>query len=120
MRKALAIVLAGLGAVTIAGAAAATSGDTHTLTVPLPDGSTANIEYVGNVAPRVTVTPAPLAPFGPSGLFDRSALDIQRDMDAMLRQISEMASRPLAAVPGLNRAAYGNAPPGSTPDSVDK
>jgi len=108
MRKAHAIVLAGLGAATLAGAAAAASGKaTHHMTVPLPDGSVANIEYVGDVAPKVNVSPAPAAwGFPTFGLFDRSFADMQRQIDAMVRQANEMASRPVAGTPGMNVAAY--------------
>lgn len=114
MRKAYAIVLAGLGAVTLTGAAVAASRDTHVLNVPLPDGSSAKIEYVGNVAPRVTVTPAPLfAGFPSVGMFDKSMFDMQRRIDAMMRQMNDMASHPVSAAPGLNVAAYGNAPTGT-------
>jgi hypothetical protein len=116
MRKALAIVLAGVGAVTLTSAAIAASRDSHTMTVPLPDGSTATISYVGAVAPNVSVTPAPMAQiFAPFGLFDRSAFDMQRQIDAMMREINAVASRPAAGgVPGLNVAAYGNTPAGSS------
>ena len=115
MHKASAIVLAGLGAVTLTGAAAAASRDFHILNVPLPDGATARVEYVGNIAPKVTVTPAPAAgPFAPFGMFDRSMFDMDRQIDAMMRQVSEMARQPVAGAPGLNVAAYGNAPAGSS------
>ena len=115
MPKALGLVLAGLGAVTLTGAALAASRDTHTMTVPLPDGSIAKVEYVGNVAPKVTVSPAPPPGlFAPFGLFDRSAFDMQRQIDAMMRQVNEMARSPIAGAPGLNVAAYGNAPAGSS------
>jgi hypothetical protein len=114
MRKAYAIVLAGLGAVTLAGAAVAASRDTHVLNVPLPDGSTARVEYVGNVAPKVTVTQAPMSVAFPEfGMFDRTMADMQRQMDAMMRQANEMAAHPVAGVPGMNVAAYGNAPAGA-------
>jgi hypothetical protein len=114
MRKALAMVLAGLGAVALTGAAAAASRDTHVMNVPLPDGSTARVEYVGNVAPKITVAPAPMASiFAPFGMFDRSAFDIQRQIDAMMRQMNDIAVRPVTGVPGLNVAAYGNAPAGT-------
>jgi len=114
MRKAIAIVLAGLGAVTLAGAAAAASRDTHVLNVPLPDGSTARIEYVGNVAPKVTVAPAPMSVAFPGfGMFDRTMADMQRQIDAMMRQANEMAAHPAAGMPGMNVAAYGNAPAGA-------
>ena len=116
MRKAHAIVLAGLGAATLAGAAAAASGKaTHHMTVPLPDGSVANIEYVGDVAPKVNVSPAPAAwGFPTFGLFDRSFADMQRQIDAMIRQASDMASHPAGETPGMNVAAYGNMPAGTS------
>jgi len=110
MRKAYAIVLAGLGAASIAGAAVAASRDTHTMNVPLPDGSTARVEYVGNVAPKVTVVPAPVSPFG---LFDRSMFDMHRQIDAMMREVDAMTRMPVAGAPNLNVAAYGNAPEGT-------
>ena len=114
MRKAYAIVLAGLGAVALTGAAAAASRDTHVMNVPLPDGSTARVEYVGKIAPKVTVTPAPMASiFAPFGMFDRSAFDMQRQIDAMMRQMNDMARMPVAGAPGLNVAAYSNAPAGT-------
>ena len=110
MRKAHSFVLAGLGAAALAGAAVAASRDTHVMNVPLPDGLTAKVEYVGEVAPKVTVVPAPLSPFG---LFDRSAFDIQRQIDAMMRQIDSVATMPVAGAPGMNVAGYGNAPAGT-------
>lgn len=115
MRKALATTLAGLGAVMLTGAAAAASQKTHTLTVPLPDGSSVKVDYVGDVAPKVTVNPAPIAPFG---IFDRSAFDMQRQIDAMMREIEAVTRRPMAAIPGVNVAAYGGAPAGSTSVTV--
>ena len=114
MRKALGLVLAGLGAVTLTGAAIAASRDTHMMNVPLPDGSVAHSNYVGSVAPKVTVSPAPLAgSWAPFGMFDRSAFDMQRQIDAMMRQIDSMARAPVAGVPGMNVASYGNMPAGA-------
>jgi hypothetical protein len=111
MRKASGLVLATLGAAAIAGAAVAASRDSHIMNVPAPDGSTVRVEYVGNVAPKVTVVPAPaIAPFG---LFDRSLFDMQRQIDAMMRQADTMARMPVAGARGLNVAAYGNAPAGT-------
>ena len=114
MRKAHAIILAGLGAVTLTGAAAAASQATHTLNVPLPDGSVAKVQYVGDIAPKVSVTPAPLFAGIPSfGMFDRSMADMQRQIDAMMRQMNEAAA-PSLGTPGMNVAAYGNMPAGSS------
>jgi len=112
MRKAFGLVLAGLGAAAIAGAAVAASRDSHVMNVPLPDGSTARVEYVGEVAPKVTVVPVPAAPFG---MFDHSMFDMQRQIDTMMRQIDVMARSPMAVTgtQGMNVAAYGNAPAGS-------
>ena len=107
MRKAFGLVLAGMGTTALAGAAIAASRDTHTMNVPLPDGSTARVEYVGNVAPKVTVVPGPTAPFG---IFDRSMFDMERQIDAMIRQVDTMARMPVAGGPGMNVAASGNAP----------
>jgi hypothetical protein len=111
MRKAFGLVVAGLGAAAIAGAAVAATRNAHILNVPAPDGSTVRVEYVGDVAPKVTVVPGPVV--APFGLFDRSAFDIQRQIDAMMRQVDTMAKMPIAGTPGLSVAAYGNAPAGS-------
>jgi len=112
MRKAHGLVLAGLGAAAVAGAAVAASRDSHVMNVPLPDGSTARVEYVGDVAPKVTVVPGAIAPFG---MFDRSMFDMDRQIEAMMRQVDQMARAPaaVAGMPGLNVAAYGNAPAGT-------
>jgi hypothetical protein len=116
MRKAHAIILAGLGAVSLVGAATAAGQKTHTVAVPLPDGSLARIEYVGDVAPKVTVDPAPLAGMiTPFGMFDRTAAEMRRQIDSMLR---EMTVRPIAGTPGMNVAAYGDMPAGSTSMTV--
>jgi hypothetical protein len=120
MRKAFGFVLAGLGAITLAGAAVAASRDTHTLNVPLPDGSTARIDYVGNVAPKVTVMPAPVSQvIAPFGLFGRSAFDVERQIDAMMREMNELATHPMGGAAGMNVAAYGNAPAGATSVTIE-
>ena len=116
MRKAFGLVLAGMSATALAGAAIAASRDTHTMNVPLPDGSTARVEYVGNVAPKVTVVPAPVA--APFGMFDRSMFEMDRQIDAMMRQVERMARMPVAGGPAMNVAAYGNAPEGSSSVTV--
>ena len=117
MRKASGLVLAGLAAAALAGAAVAASRDTHILNVPAPDGSTVRIEYVGNVAPKVTIVPTTIAPVG---MFDRSMFDMERQIDAMMHQVESIARAPMApaGAPGLNVAAYGNAPQGSSSVTV--
>jgi hypothetical protein len=119
MRKARAILLAGLGAVSLTGAAAAPGQKTHTMSVPLPDGSIAKIEYVGDVAPKVTIDPAPVPRFfGGFGAFDRTMTDMRRQMDAMIRRMRQMQSRPVTRARGMNIASYGDMPEGSTSVSV--
>jgi hypothetical protein len=115
MQKAVGFVLAGLGAAAVAGAAVAASRNSHTMNVPLPDGSTAKVEYIGEVAPKVTVIPAPILPIGfpVLGIFDRSTADMQRQIDAMMREVNSVAAHPIAVVPGMNVAGYGNAPAGT-------
>lgn len=118
MRKAQAIILAGLGVLSLAGAAAAADQKTHTMSVRLADGSVANIEYVGDVQPKVTIEPPPFGSMAPFGIFDRSMIDIRRQMDAMIRQMRRMQTRPITGRPGMNIAAYGDMPAGSTSVTV--
>jgi hypothetical protein len=49
----------------------------------------------------------------PFGMFDRSMFDMPRQIDAMMRQIDTVAKLPVAGLPGMNVAAYGNAPAGT-------
>jgi hypothetical protein len=120
MLKARAIILAGLGAITLTGVAVAASKPaTHQMSVPLPDGSVAKIEYVGDIAPKVTVAPAPLSMGFPSfGMFDRSMADMNRQIEMMMRQVREIQARPVAGIPGMNLASYGNMPAGSSSVTV--
>jgi hypothetical protein len=111
VRKLPVFAFAGVAAAALAGTAFAAGPKTHVMNVPLPDGSIARVEYVGDVAPKVTVVPGPVV--APFGLFDRSAFDIQRQIDAMMHQFDTMAKMPIVGTPGLNVAAYGNAPAGS-------
>src|SRR5690348_15338895 len=96
------------GALALAGTAALAGGpNLHTMTVKLPDGGVAKIEYSGNVPPKVDIsTGSPrgdFAAFAPgiafSGLPDLAKIEaaMDRQMDDMLRKadaIMEMAARP--------------------------
>jgi hypothetical protein len=94
--------------------------------VPLPDGSVAHIEYVGNVAPKVTVAPRPFADAGPGmpwmmgfpsfAGFDRMIAEMHRRSEEMMRQAQQMAHRPGGAAPHI--AAYGDLPAGGTSTTV--
>jgi hypothetical protein len=92
-------LLAGVASTAFAGAVAA-----NTLTVQLPDGATEQITYSGDVAPQVSFTPTQAAPaadraFGPQSpfaLMQQIAVQMDRDADAMMRQMQEIAAQPLA------------------------
>ena len=117
MRKSRAAILAGLATVALTGAAVAASRDTHLLTVPLPDGAIAKIEYHGDVAPKVTIEPG--APFsaafgGPiSAQFvalDRMVAEMQRQADEMRHRMDVLASHPVSTATLAN---YGGMPAGT-------
>ena len=125
MRKLPAIAFAGLAATALAGTAVAASRNSHVMNVPLPDGSLARIEYVGDVAPKVRIAPvaAPVGewaaiPFPSFAGFDRMIADMDRETDAMIRQAQQMARQP-AGVPGAPIvASFGNAPSGMTSTTI--
>lgn len=132
VRKLPAVALAGAAVCALAGTAIAASpkapaANTHVMSVPLPDGSVARVEYVGNVAPKVTVEPRPFAdaasPWGmafPSFAgFDRMMAEMQRQSEQMIRQAQEMARHPATATGAQPYiASYGNLPAGETSTTV--
>ena len=104
LRKVRAPVLTGIAALAVACVSFAAVRDTHTVKVGLPDGSTARIEYSGDVVPRLILAPLPGAiPVVLTDEFDSapvSALDqVAAEMD---RQAAAMILRaaPLQALPG--------------------
>lgn len=111
------VILAGAAALAIAGAAVAATPAKHVMNVALPDGSTAHIEYVGNVAPKVTIAPGPFAPFSvgwaPMAMPDFSRIDkIMADMErqraAIMQQVQQMHRG--IGIPTATIASYGNIP----------
>jgi hypothetical protein len=121
MRTLPAIALAGIAAA-LAGTAIAASAKTHVMNVPLPDGSVARVEYVGDVAPRVTIAPAPFeSAWLPGAIpsfagFDRMIEQMNRQTQDMMRQVQQIQTHPGQA--GLNVAGYGNLPAGADSVSV--
>ena len=120
-------VAAFAGAIMLAGASFAASPEpkpqAHVLAVALPDGSVARVEYVGDVAPKVTVERAPLAagaplaaPFAAFPDFGRMIADMNRRSAEMVRQARQMARQPGVASPYI--AAYGNLPAGQSSTTV--
>lgn len=124
MRKLPVLALTGIAAAALAGTAyAAAAAKTHVMDVPLADGSTVRVEYVGDVAPRVSLA-RPMAQAGnawgvdfPSFAgFDRMIEQMQRQSQEMIRQAQQVAQHPSGAAPYI--AAYGNLPAGETSTTV--
>jgi len=122
MRKLRTAVLAGVAALCVAGTAVAANNDTHVMTVDLPDGSIARIEYQGDVAPEVRIDPtwgfAPVrfadsldaAPFAS---FDRILADMDRQAAAMMRQVQALRLQPQGFDAKPDLAAFGGMPAGT-------
>ncbi len=89
----------------------------------LPDGSIARVEYVGDVAPKVTIAPrvvadaagSPEMPFPSFVSFDRLIKQMQRQSQEMMRRAQQL-SQPGGAEPYI--ASYGNLPAGETSTTV--
>jgi hypothetical protein len=121
MRNLSKLALAALLAAGLAGTAVAAARPVHVMSVPLPDGTMARVQYAGDVAPRVTIMPVvPIAVPGgiPAGFampgFDMFA-QMDREMAAAMRQIDELSRQPLAGGPAsANLASYGRLPAGTT------
>lgn len=89
------ILLAGVACVALAGTVAA-----RTLTLQLPDGTTEQIDYAGDVAPRVSFTPpqtidGAFGPNSPFALMQQISAQMDREADAMMRQMQAIAAQPL-------------------------
>jgi hypothetical protein len=126
VRKLPALAFASVAAAALAGTAIAASPKTHVMNVPLPDGSVARVEYVGDVAPKVTVAPramAAMGDWGPQAMpfpsfagFDRMIEQMQRQSQEMMRRAQEMSRHPGGAAPYI--ASYGDMPAGETSTTV--
>lgn len=121
---------AGVAALAIAGTAFAATGKSpvgksHVMNVSLPDGSVAHVEYVGDIAPKVTIAPRTFASFGwmPMAMpsfagFDRMIEQMNRQSEAMMRQAQEMARQPAGGLASKYIASYGDMPSGATSTTI--
>lgn len=124
MRNKRVAILAGAAALFAAGAAQATAAETNRMSVALPGGSVAQIEYVGDVAPRVTVVPVEhrtLRPLSPIAEMERIAATMEARHQAMMRQMAALqrfaaeaaaAAAPRQIAPG-GMTLVGNLPAGA-------
>jgi hypothetical protein len=118
-------LLAGLGAATLAGTALAAKSQTHVMNVPLADGSSVRVEYVGEVAPKVSVSPGASTGWALGAMpsfagFDRMVAEMTRQAQDMARQAQQMAAQSKTMAAGVTPyvASYGSMPAGSTSYSV--
>ncbi|MFT4027632.1 MAG: hypothetical protein QM676_12635 [Novosphingobium sp.] len=95
MRKLHAALVAAGGLALAAGTAYA-AGKLNTMNVALPDGSVAQIQYEGNVAPRVAILPQ--AASDPFAEMDRMQAEMQARHQAIMAQVAEMQARTQAQV----------------------
>lgn len=119
-----ALAIAGVAAVALAGTAVAASRNSHVMTLSLPDGSTAHIEYVGDVVPKVTIARSNPAAFGdwaplPAfASFDRIFDEMNRQTAAMLRQAQQVALTPQRTGASPYVASFGNLPGGVSSTTI--
>lgn len=110
MRAKRIAILAGAAAVLAAGTAPAFASERNRMTVALPDGALAEVEYVGDVAPRVTVVPvAARLPIlsDPFAEMERMAAAMQARHRAMMRQVAALQQLATQAetAPGMTLAS---------------
>jgi len=113
------------GVVAALAGTAAFAGTLHHMTVNLPQGGTATVEYSGDVVPRVTFSPLPLlqdsadlrvwSPFTEmervSAMMDAMAADMDGRLAASLQQVRRLT-------PGMTEAGLTALPPGTESYSV--
>lgn len=122
MRLTRKAVLAGLASFAVAGAAlAAEAPQVHSLRIALPDGGSATIHYAGDVAPRVVVDRAPLAPLAfdaaPFAAMARLMAEMDRRAAALMMSLApDRSGDPgleRVSLPGFAPLAAGALPPGA-------
>ncbi len=103
MRTAKDLVVAGAAVLALAGGTGVALAQTlHSMTVGLPGGGFAQIQFSGNIAPKVAFLPEPPAaeyryPASPFTVLDRISAQMDRDMDALMSDVA--AALPLVDLP---------------------
>jgi hypothetical protein len=121
MRKLRTVVLAGAAALLCAGVAVAATTEFHSISVNLPDGGIAHIEYAGDVAPRVAIAPAAArdaadSMFAMDPDFARISAMMARQQQEMMRQVAALRNQAAAGAQGQagQFVVTGNMPAGSS------
>lgn len=119
LASAAAIALVGVGGLAVAEIKTA-----HVLDVRLPDGSLAQIRYVGDTPPTMSFAPTPMGfsilsstsdPLGPASPFaalERISEALDHQAEAMFREVRAQSALPLAG-PSLTQVDVGKLPPGA-------
>ena len=123
MRRLSVFAIAATAAV-LAGTAVAAAPKTHAMDVSLPDGSVAHIEYAGDVAPKVSVMPGPMAsptdawamPFPSFASFDRMIEQMRRQSQEVMQRAQMMSRQPSGASPYI--ASFGGLPAGGSSTTI--
>lgn len=100
MRTVRKILLAGIAAIALvgsAGMALANGPALHTMKIHLPDGGIAQIQYSGNVPPKVTFDTEPFmadfyGPESPFATLDRISAQMNQEMSSLVRETDVMAA----------------------------
>jgi hypothetical protein len=113
------VLLAGIAALSLAGGSAAMAAKSapvmHEMTIRMPGGGIAHIDYTGNVAPKVTIGSAPFATlmpqvaFMPQIAFGPGFVDFARIQAAMDRQMQQM-NAVMQQADALAARSFANAP----------
>ncbi len=113
MRLSRTVLLSGAAALGLTGLAAlahAQTATTRVMTVQLPSGQIEQIQYTGDVPPRVVLAPSAVAFESPFAMLERMSADMDRQAEAMLRAVHQMAMQPM--IPPTMQAGFGQIPAG--------
>ncbi|MGA7801130.1 MAG: hypothetical protein WCC36_09995 [Gammaproteobacteria bacterium] len=113
------LLLAGAVLALAGGSGLALAQPLHRMTIQLPDGGLAQIQYAGSVPPRVTFAPQPWAAdyhasASPFAMFEQVSAQMDREMDALM---SDVAMGPPVNSPMFN-VDMRNLPAGATQYSI--
>ena len=93
MRFTRTAILAGGAALLAFGTAAVAADKLHTMNVALPDGSVVQVQYAGDVAPKVALQPVdavPVAFVDPFAELDQMAAAMEAQHQAMMQQVAQL------------------------------
>lgn len=123
MRLLSTVVIAGIGSFALAGSAMAQT--THTMNVRLPDGALEQIQYSGNMPPKVEIVPTPIfvsvmgvpgwavGPGSPFAQMQRVAVEANREAAVLWRQAEALAAQSPSGANGPIAIDLAQAPAGT-------